>query len=400
MPYYLLSAVALTIHILINVDMFLKKDNIPYIKQYRFFLISIMVFYITDILWGLFDTFKLITPLYVDTFIYFLAVGATIFFWTIFVIRYLSSKKIYIVIMKLISFSFFITEIVLLIINCFNPIFFDIDSNCVYYALPAREIMFYLQVFMYALIALYSIIYILEKRNKDCRRYTTISLFGIIMIICIIFQIKQPLIPYYPIGCIIGVCMLNTYTVSEAKEKLKTEFDDAKEKFKENKEKLNEALSVVHLDPLTGVKSRYAYVEAEENIDKLIAKNEISDFALVVFDINGLKIVNDTLGHEAGDKYIKDSISLIKEFFPTEEIYRFGGDEFVAILTGDIFINRQKLIDDFMMKVDENNKCNLPVVSSGISRYKRNVDNTFRSVFERADKMMYQRKEYLKENNS
>ena len=65
-----------------------------------------------------------------------------------------------------------------------------------------------------------------------------------------------------------------------------------------------------------------------------------------------------------------------------------------------MFINRQKLIDDFMMKVDENNKCNLPVVSSGISRYKRNVDNTFRSVFERADKMMYQRKEYLKENNS
>lgn len=93
MAYYIFSTVALCIHILINVEMFTKKDNVPYIKQYRLFLISIMVFYISDILWGAFDSMKNIPLLYVDTIFYFLAMGATIFFWTILLLNILLVKK-------------------------------------------------------------------------------------------------------------------------------------------------------------------------------------------------------------------------------------------------------------------------------------------------------------------
>ena len=43
---------------------------------------------------------------------------------------------------------------------------------------------------------------------------------------------------------------------------------------------------------------------------------------------------------------------------------------------------------------------NKTVIASGMSRFKRETDNSFRTVFSRADKIMYSRKEYLKEHNN
>ena len=100
MPYSVFVGVALAIHIFTNIDMFIKKDNVVAIKQFRLFLISIALFYTTDLLWGIFDESKLRIPLYVDTVIYFIMMGATIFFWTGFVIRYLEGNKLFSNILK------------------------------------------------------------------------------------------------------------------------------------------------------------------------------------------------------------------------------------------------------------------------------------------------------------
>ena len=400
MPYYLFSTVALFIHILMNVEMFTKRDNVPYIKHYRAFLISIMVFYISDILWGVFDATKNIPLLYIDTVFYFLAMGATIFFWTIFVIKYLAGKKIYSIIMMAISFTFLVAEIILLIINGFIPIFFQIDENCVYKALIGREVIFWLQVSMYFLITLYSILFVFKYKVKSNRRFVSISLFSVIMIVCIIIQVRQPLIPYYPIGCLIGVSVLDTYTLAETKEKFKSAFEETNVKFHENEEKLSEALSLAYIDPLTGVKNKYAFVELEEKYDKMISNNQICDFAVVVLDINGLKIINDTLGHDYGDRHIVDCVNIILKYFPHDSVYRFGGDEFVVVLTANAYINRHKSHDLFIKEIDENVINNKPVIASGMSRFKKETDNSFRTVFSRADKIMYSRKEYLKEHNN
>lgn len=80
-------------------------------------------------------------------------------------------------------------------------------------------------------------------------------------------------------------------------------------------------------DNLTGIGNRHAL----ENL-RLTLK-EPAPTGLVYCDISGLKHINDTLGHCAGDEYIRNACSIMKRFFPNENLFRIGGDELLAVLT-------------------------------------------------------------------
>ena len=402
MPYFILSTVALVIHIIINVSMFYKRNTTPAMVKYRVFLLVVAIFYVTDIFWGVFYENKMTTLLYVDTFLYFATMGLTVFTWSIFVINYLQWKNK--------TFQFTVTffaaviltiEVVLLIVNCFKPIFFSIDEGTgEFLPLFWRRMTFYIQSLFYALLTLYSIVYSIKVKNKNYKRHFAIAAFSIIMFTCIAFQVYNPLIPYYPIGNLIGVCFLDFYVINEQKDRFKSAYQETFKVNEDNKEKLNEALSIAYTDPLTGVKNKHAFVEMEDEYDKLIATNSVKEFIVVVFDLNGLKIINDTQGHKAGDNYIKDSVRIIADYFPFDNIYRFGGDEFVVVLKNEEVDRAQKSHNDFMKAIDENVNNKKPVVASGMSKFKKNHDNTFNAVFYRADKMMYARKVYLKEREN
>ena len=86
-------------------------------------------------------------------------------------------------------------------------------------------------------------------------------------------------------------------------------------------------------DPLTGLLNRYAYSQFLKDYAANGALPE--DFVAYTIDINGLKHVNDTLGHEAGDELIKGVAECIGQVFGTDaSCYRTGGDEFVILATG------------------------------------------------------------------
>ena len=397
MPYSVFVAVALAIHIFINVMMFVKNDNMVAIKSYRLFLISIALFYVSDILWGVFEANKWANALYVDTFIYFILMGSTVLFWTGFVIRFLEGNRVFSQIVRWVGVAFFVAEIVLLIVNIFVSILFSVDKNAVYSAYPARDIMLYTQIGMYALVALYSIIYTVTTHIKEYRRYIAICLFSLVMIVCIAIQIGDPYIPFYSIGCLIGVCIVNTYSLDDIREGLKAAYQETS-RLKEEKEKtLDKVITIAYHDALTGVKSRHAFVEEEERIDKMISNHEINEFAAVVFDINGLKETNDRLGHEAGDKVILDAAKVIASFYPAESIFRFGGDEFIVILVGEDYKKRHTYNKQFTHLMENNAQSGGLVISSGMAQFRPGVDNTFNTVFYRADKMMYSHKEHLKD---
>ena len=399
MPYSAFVIVALVIHVLINIDMFVKKDNVVGIKHYRIFLIVICAFYLVDILWGIFESNKLSTALYIDTFIYFILMGATILFWTRFVVEYLEGNKHFSYILRVVGVMFFAAEVTLLIINFWVPVLFTVDSNAVYTAYVARNIMLWTQVVVYSLITIYSTIYTFARKRKKFRRYIATSLYSVVMLTCIIIQLSDPYIPFYSIGLLIGICILDTYALSDTKEEYKSAYEDASQINESNKEKIGEALALAYTDSLTGVKSRHAFVEIEEHYDKLIAEHTAKEFAVIVFDLNGLKTINDTFGHSKGDDYIIDSIKVISSFFPFDTLYRFGGDEFVSILEGENYKNRQQWHNNFNKAIEKNLNTNKPIISSGISTYRKETDNTFRAIFYRADKMMYSRKEFLKEHS-
>ena len=160
---------------------------------------------------------------------------------------------------------------------------------------------------------------------------------------------------------------------------------------------LSMANEMARRDELTRAKNKTAYREMESALQRGIEeKNE--PFGIVVCDINGLKTINDTEGHKAGDEYIKESCALICRIFHHSPVYRIGGDEFVAVLKGHDYENREDLFSRLKKQVEENIRIGEgPVVASGLAEFQPVADRTVEDVFNRADTLMYGEKTRLKE---
>ena len=159
---------------------------------------------------------------------------------------------------------------------------------------------------------------------------------------------------------------------------------------------LSAARRMASIDSLTGVKNKYSYSQAEERMNQRIAEGLVSEFSVAVFDLNDLKTINDTLGHEIGNEYIKEASRMICTCFKHSPVFRIGGDEFAAILEGADHTNKEELFESFEKLVLGNMERGKAVVSFGCSSFNMQQDRTIRSVFERADALMYTEKMFLK----
>ena len=149
-------------------------------------------------------------------------------------------------------------------------------------------------------------------------------------------------------------------------------------------------------DQLTGVKNKRAYVDEEEHLNVQINAGVDFDFGVVVCDLNGLKQVNDTKGHQAGDAYIKEGCEIICDAFSRSPVFRIGGDEFVAIVQGKDYDRIESRITK-INKINSKNKKNDKVtIAVGYSLFGKN-DKFVSDVFERADSAMYKNKKKMKE---
>ncbi len=153
---------------------------------------------------------------------------------------------------------------------------------------------------------------------------------------------------------------------------------------------------IANRDPLTGVKSKHAFTVAEEQLDRHIREGAPEVFAVAVCDVNGLKQVNDTLGHKAGDLHIKKASELLCGIFKHSPVYRVGGDEFAILLTGRDYAARAELLGELNRRVEENLETGGVVISVGLSDFEAGQDGACAQVFERADALMYRRKAQLK----
>lgn len=149
-------------------------------------------------------------------------------------------------------------------------------------------------------------------------------------------------------------------------------------------------------DDLTGIKNKNAYGEFERSLNAQIEAGKCPEFAIAICDVNGLKTVNDTRGHKAGDDYIRSASRLVCETFKHSPVFRVGGDEFVAILRGSDFDGREDLEKKFVEIVKHNAEENKVVVACGISVFDKDHDKCVSAVFERADALMYRNKMSLK----
>jgi len=156
-------------------------------------------------------------------------------------------------------------------------------------------------------------------------------------------------------------------------------------------------LRMANQDALTGVKSKHAYDAEERQIDDGIRDASVAPFALAVCDVNGLKLVNDTRGHAAGDQLIRDACMIVCNIFKHSPVFRVGGDEFVAILRGSDYNERDVLMERLASTNNMNRLNGGVTVACGMAVWDSERDQTLASVFERADAAMYEDKRRFKE---
>ena len=154
-------------------------------------------------------------------------------------------------------------------------------------------------------------------------------------------------------------------------------------------------------DTLTGLQNRTAYYEYNRILDKRIADGE-ADFSILMVDVNFLKRMNDTYGHEKGNEYLKNSSDLVGRIFGRDRVYRTGGDEFVVILDGEAQREAGGLIGRFKAAVAQ---CQTEIdlqpwqrvsAAIGMATYDESRDTCAEDVLKRADAAMYQDKLAMK----
>ncbi|MBR5635344.1 MAG: GGDEF domain-containing protein [Pseudobutyrivibrio sp.] len=172
------------------------------------------------------------------------------------------------------------------------------------------------------------------------------------------------------------------------------DIDDEVRKEKEYVENLSMVEDMAMKDELTGVKNKHAYARAEERLEVQIAAGTLREYAIAVFDLNGLKYVNDTYGHIAGDNFIKEGCKIICDAFPHSPVYRIGGDEFAVIIEGTDYSNLGFSMGYIEAKNNENRVSGGVTIAAGMA--KGGDDLTIKQVFEQADKNMYKKKAQMK----
>ena len=402
MAYSSVAILALLVHLIINYDVLKnshgKKSKFSN-KFYRRFLFGVMAFYISDALWGILYEANIPFAIYALTVIYFAVMAVSVFLWTKFVIEYLNEKNGFTTFISVFGWIYLLFDAVSLLLNFSFPIKFYFDSDGIYHACITRHIALVIQVLMFFISAIYVFTRAIRASGKTKHHHRTVGAFGIAMTLFVISQTFYPLLPLYAIGYLLGTCLVHTFVVEDEKEDYRIELEEHIFKEELQRIEIGSTRLLAYTDPLTGIKNKRAFMEDQLDIEEGLASGRLLEFGIVVFDLNGLKAVNDTKGHEAGDNYIKNSCRLICETFRHSPVYRIGGDEFVAFLEGEDFQNRESIISAFDKRMVENLTKDDVVISCGYDVYKIGENDTFTKIFERADSKMYERKRQLKEMN-
>ena len=153
-------------------------------------------------------------------------------------------------------------------------------------------------------------------------------------------------------------------------------------------EAVGNAMNMANRDPLTGLQNKRYFFQREMELDTEIGKGNEPVFAIVLCDINGLKTVNDTQGHKAGDQYIVEAAKMLGGVFRNSEICRLGGDEFSIILENDEYDNRKKLMNELSDLQSFHRENGQVTVAYGMVEYEPGMDLRVQDVYERASKAM------------
>lgn len=154
-------------------------------------------------------------------------------------------------------------------------------------------------------------------------------------------------------------------------------------------------------DALTGIRNKMAYEQEKLRVVQALEEGD-TKFGVVMVDLNDLKHINDTYGHDCGDVSIVLLSTAICETFEHSPVFRVGGDEFVAIVRGKDYLAIETLYASFKdkmaaSKADESREPWERISAAiGYALFNPLIDHGFDDVFKRADRNMYDDKVHMK----
>lgn len=163
---------------------------------------------------------------------------------------------------------------------------------------------------------------------------------------------------------------------------------------------------LAYTDILTGAKNRAAYTDEIKSfcydLDSIpvAGVNFGNSFWLVLFDLNGLKEINDRLGHSFGDKAIILAHEAINTVYGDDgNVYRIGGDEFASILfnvTASEMEKRNNKLQELCKRISEREGVEISI-SQGYGNYQRGKWVSYEAFYHFVDRQMYSNKRDMKE---
>lgn len=155
---------------------------------------------------------------------------------------------------------------------------------------------------------------------------------------------------------------------------------------------------LANTDAMTGLANRTKF---NHDIEKLTQEKE---YSIISMDLNNLKEVNDTKGHQAGDRYIIGAARIIKKVFGKEgTCYRIGGDEFSVIIkkeaSASIVSDLIPMMDKEIRDYNENNPSEPVAIALGYESKAPESERDYIDILRSADEKMYENKRFLKGQN-
>ncbi|MCR5788382.1 MAG: GGDEF domain-containing protein [Lachnospiraceae bacterium] len=166
-------------------------------------------------------------------------------------------------------------------------------------------------------------------------------------------------------------------------------------------EKADQMEGLAIKDALTGIRNKTGYDREVAKLEKTLSEDPELSFGIVMIDLNYLKKMNDTYGHDKGNISIKRLSILACTVFTHSPVFRVGGDEFVVILTGWDLERIEHLIRQFndilsQYAADESLEPWEKISASiGYTMYDPKKDTCVEDVFKRADEEMYKCKQEM-----
>ena len=157
----------------------------------------------------------------------------------------------------------------------------------------------------------------------------------------------------------------------------------------ENKRAQSRLEYLSYTDILTGTKNRTFFEESEGEFNK----KENFPLGVIMGDVNGLKLVNDTLGHNEGDKLLKAVAKVLKEVCGERgRVFRFGGDEFIITIKNTSLKYCEELVYKIYERCKEHNSdlFNISIALGAAMKYNNNKD--IYQVVKEAEDKVYRKK--------